>query len=80
MVVRHVQPIYSFTIVKLKFMKNLVRNSALLMLMAALGFFFSCKKDDDKAKVIAGFTFEIDANDYRTVKFTNTSQDYVELS
>jgi PKD repeat protein len=61
-------------------MKNLVRNSALLMLVAALGLVFSCKKDDDKAKVIAGFTFEVDANDYRTVKFTNTSQDYVELS
>ncbi len=60
-------------------MKNLVRNSALLMLMAALGFFFSCK-DDDKAKVIAGFDYEIDANDYRTVHFTNKSQEFVELS
>ncbi len=61
-------------------MKNLFRNSALLLLMAAVGFIFSCKKDDDKPKVIAGFTYEIDANDYRTVKFTNTSKDYVELS
>lgn len=61
-------------------MKNLLRNSALLLLVAAVGLVSSCKKDDDKATVIAGFTFEIDAADFRTVNFTSTSQDFVELS
>jgi len=79
MVVRHVQPIYSFTIVKLKFMKNLLRNSALLVLITAVGFIFSCKKDD-KAEVLAGFEYQADANDFKTIKFTNTSKDYIELS
>jgi len=79
MVARHVQPIYSFTIVKLKFMKNLLRISALFMLLAAIAFIVSCKKDDKK-QVIAGFTYKVDDSDFLTVKFTNTSQDYAELS
>lgn len=61
-------------------MKNLLRNASLLLLVVAVGFFQSCKKDKDKASVTAGFTFAVDANDFRTVNFTNTSTDFVALS
>jgi len=60
-------------------MKNLLRNAALLLLVVAVGLNQSCKKDD-KSNVTAGFTFEIDAADFRTVHFTNTSTDFAALS
>lgn len=60
-------------------MKNLLQNSGWLLLIAAMGFVVSCKKDD-KATVISGFTFEVDAADYKTVHFTSTAQDAIELS
>ncbi len=52
------------------------------MLVAAVGFIVSCKKDDDggEATVLAGFTYEVDATDFKTVKFTSTSTDFVSLS
>lgn len=60
-------------------MKNLLRNTALLFMVVAVGIISSCK-DDDKASVTAGFTYTIDPNDFRTVHFTNTSTDFLELS
>jgi PKD repeat protein len=40
----------------------------------------SCDCDDPKPEVIANFTFEKDADDYRKVTFTNTSENYESLS
>lgn len=59
-------------------MKLSIRNSALL-LAAVLGFFTSCK-DDDKTSVQSGFTYTIDANDFKTVHFTSTAVDAKSLS
>jgi len=50
-----------------------------MLLAATLGFFSSCKKDD-KTDVQAGFTYTIDATDYKTVHFTSTSVDAKTLS
>jgi PKD repeat protein len=62
-------------------MKNLLRNSALLLMVAAMGFIVSCKKDkDDEKTVISGFTFEQDATDFKTVHFTSTALNAVALS
>lgn len=60
-------------------MKLSFRNSAWLLLAASLIFIASCKKDD-KGSVVAGFTYTIDANDFKTVHFTSTSTDAVEYS
>lgn len=59
-------------------MKLSLRNSALL-LAAVLGLITSCKKDDD-AKVQSGFTYTIDANDFKTVHFTSTATNAKTLS
>jgi len=50
--------------------------------MAAMGSFFSCKDKggDDEPTVISGFTFVQDANDWKTVNFTSTAQNAIELS
>ncbi len=60
-------------------MKNLFRNSAVLLLAAMVGFIVSCKKDKDPSPV-SGFTYTIDANDFRTVNFKSTATDADELS
>ncbi len=60
-------------------MKLSFRNSAWLLLAASLIFIASCKKDD-KGSVVAGFTYTIDANDFKTVHFTSTSTDAIEYS
>ncbi|MBK9017838.1 MAG: PKD domain-containing protein [Saprospiraceae bacterium] len=59
-------------------MKNLFRNSAILLLAAMLGLIVSCKKDKDPTPV-SGFTYTIDATDFRTVHFTSTATDAEEL-
>jgi len=40
----------------------------------------SCKKDEGKPEVIAGFTFTVDATNFKIVHFTNTSSNYSSLS
>lgn len=60
-------------------MKLLLRNSALMLLAATLGFFSSCKKDD-KTDVQAGFTYKVSTTDWKTVEFTSTSVDAKTLS
>lgn len=59
-------------------MRLSLRNSALL-LAAVLGLFASCKKDED-SKPVSGFTYEIDATDYKTVHFTSTATNSKSLS
>ncbi len=60
-------------------MKNLIRNSWLLLLAAYLVSVASCKKDE-VVEVISGFSYTIDQNDFRKVTFTNASQNYSKLS
>lgn len=60
-------------------MKNLLRASWLIVLSVYVGFFVSCNKDDEEVEVISGFSYVIDADDYRKVTFTNASQNFSEL-
>jgi hypothetical protein len=44
-------------------------------------FVISCNKDDDpKPELIAGFSFQVDPNDYTKVTFTNTSANFTSVS
>ncbi|MGB3078480.1 MAG: PKD domain-containing protein [Saprospiraceae bacterium] len=61
-------------------MKNLVTNIRLILVSATLMFIFSCKKDEPVPEVIAGFSFQVDAADFKKVTFTNTSQNYETLT
>lgn len=61
-------------------MKKILKNAALLLLVAASVFVFSCKDGDSKPTVVANFTYEVDATNSLAVKFTNTSTGFVELS
>lgn len=60
-------------------MKNLIRNSWLLLLAAYLVSFASCKKDE-VVEVLSGFSYTIDQDDFRKVTFTNASQNYSKVS
>lgn len=60
-------------------MKSLLRNAPLILLAITLGFMGSCKKEEVK-EVISGFSFTIDPNDYKTVIFTNASQNFESVS
>jgi len=40
----------------------------------------SCKKDEKEPDVLASFTYEVDATDFKKVTFTSTSQNYASLS
>jgi len=62
-------------------MKNLFTHSRLILMAAALLIAFSCNKDDDpKPELIAGFSFQVDATDYKKVTFTNTSANFSSVS
>ncbi len=52
----------------------------MMLLAASLFFIGACKKDKDKSNLLAGFTYVIDANDFKTVNFTSTSADAIEYS
>lgn len=55
-------------------MKNYFTHTRLIFMATALLFVFSCNKDDDpQPELIAGFSFQVDPNDYTKVSFTNTS-------
>lgn len=60
-------------------MKNLLRNSALLLAAVLVGFTMSCKKDKD-SDAVAGFTYTVDPSNYRKVTFTNASENYESVS
>lgn len=50
-----------------------------IMLLAIATQLGSCKKDDPDPDVIASFTFQADATDFKKVQFTNESQNYSAL-
>ncbi|MCB9284562.1 MAG: PKD domain-containing protein [Lewinellaceae bacterium] len=61
-------------------MKSILRNSWLILLAVSLGFFgSSCKKEEVK-EVISGFSYTIDPSDFKTVIFTNASQNFSTVS
>ena len=55
--------------------KTLIFGTSLLLLVLVT-FINSCKKDEPEADVIASFTYAPDANDFKTIIFTNESQNY----
>lgn len=59
-------------------MKKFVQNPWLLALLLVGTAIVSCKKD--KLETIAGFSFKVDAADYKKVVFTNASQNYDSVS
>ncbi len=62
-------------------MKKSITNAWLALFSASLIFTFSCNKDDDpKPELIAGFSYQVDANDFRKVTFTNASQNFETLT
>ena len=54
-------------------MKKIFSNTWLLLLAFSVTAIVSCKKDP-KPEVISGFSYTVDAADYKKVKFTNASQ------
>lgn len=60
-------------------MKKNLSFSLLLLLVATLIPFTSCKKDDPDPEVIASFTFAVDAQDWKKVAFTNESTNFSAL-
>lgn len=62
----------------LKSMKKFVQNPWLLALLLVGTAIVSCKKD--KLETIAGFSYQVDAADYKKVTFTNASQNYDSVS
>lgn len=57
-------------------MKKFVLSPWLLLLLFAATAILSCKKDDTPLEVISGFTFKVDASDFKKVVFTNASQNF----
>lgn len=57
-------------------MKKFVQNSWLFALLLAT-VVFSCKKE--KLEVISGFSYKVDAADFKKVAFTNAAQNYTSL-
>lgn len=60
-------------------MKKVLPIQLPLLLLLGLFMVTACKKDP-KPEVIAGFTFKVDAADFRKVTFTNASQNYTAVS
>jgi PKD repeat protein len=52
---------------------------AVLLLLVIPLIYSSCKKEEE-AEVIASFTFQVDAANFKMVKFTNTSQNFSTVS
>jgi PKD repeat protein len=61
-------------------MKRVLIFGAGLLLLALVLFINSCKKDEPTPDVIASFTYVLDANDFKTVIFTNESQNYTTVT
>ncbi len=59
-------------------MKKFVQNPWLLALFFAATVIVACKKD--KLEVISGFSYTVDATDYKKVTFTNAAQNYTSIS
>jgi len=61
-------------------MKKFLQFSWVIALLLTAVAFDACKKEDDVAEVISGFTFKADAADFTKVAFTNASQNYKSVS
>lgn len=61
-------------------MKRTLKLSWALLLMLTVAFVSSCKEDDPEPEVIASFTYAVDANDYKTVAFTNEAKNFKTLA
>ncbi len=61
-------------------MRNAVRLSVAVLLLAAIVQIISCKKDKADLEVLSSFAYQIDSMDYKTVTFTNWSKNYTSLS
>ncbi len=59
-------------------MKKLVQQPWLLALILGVSLIASCKKD--KPETISGFSYQVDATDFKKVVFTNASQNYTTVS
>lgn len=60
-------------------MKKILHYGGLFALLIAMAQIFSCKKEE-VLEVISGFSFTVDASDFRKVTFTNASQNYTRVS
>ncbi len=61
-------------------MKHLQKYTWAVLLLLVIPLIYSSCKKEEEAEVIASFTFQLDASDYKLVKFTNTSQNYSTVS
>lgn len=59
-------------------MKKYFQNPLLLTLFLGLTLFVACKKD--KLEVLSGFTYKVDATDFKKITFTNAAQNYTSVS
>lgn len=59
-------------------MKKLVQNAWVLSLLFMAITMVSC--DKDKLEVISGFSYQVDATDFKKVTFTNAAQNYTAVS
>jgi len=61
-------------------MKQFSKYNLAMMGLLLVSLFSACKKDSTDPEVIASFTFQVDAADYKLVHFTNASQNYAVVS
>ena len=61
-------------------MKNTVKLSWVVFLILITALSISCKKKTTTPAVIASFTYQVDASDFKKVTFTSTSSDYSTLA
>ena len=59
-------------------MKKLVQNAWVLSLLFMAITMVSC--DKDKLEVISGFSYQVDATDFKKVTFTNAAQNFTAIS
>ncbi len=61
-------------------MNKLAKYSWAIILVLILAQWISCKEDEDQPDVLASFTFQVDDVDFKTIHFTNASQNFSALS
>ena len=61
-------------------MKNRVKLSWAVLLILITALSISCKKKTTEPEVIASFTYQVSASDFKQVTFTNASQNFATLS
>jgi PKD repeat protein len=61
-------------------MKTTMKLNWVLLFALAMTLVSSCKKDSTEPAVIASFTFQVDASDFKKVAFTNESTNFSTLS